>query len=236
MRRTDVELLTARLRTYDKHQASQARLAGDLDWALDKVHRVVVRAETEGAPVFVGKAGVVMFRGSERGSDVGLYGDVLRVIETYWGPRDMGLRNIKGLRVAHSGTHGSGVWSHPDVVVVADPRRRAEAAEPPRVHAIEVETTSGFDLRSVYQAHAQAEGANYAWVFGCAVDDESVQWARIMKTAAELGVGVVTFARPHAYGTWTTHLEASHRQPDTADRSSFLARVLSAEERRQLNR
>ena len=234
MARTDVDILTGALCSFANDQASVAKLGEALDWDVDKVRRVVARAETAGSPVFVGKAGVIKYRGSEIGSSVGLYSDVQRVIEHYWGERTLGLRNVRTAQVAHGGTHGGGVWSHPDLVMAADPKRRDSADEPARLHAIEVETTAGYDIRSVYQAHAQARGANYAWVFGCRPETATTHWKRVMWTAEELGVGVVTFTRPHAFGTWITHREADRLQPTDDDRRVFVAQVIGATSRDEL--
>ena len=93
---------------------------------------------------------------------------------------------------ARGGSRGWGTWTHPDLVVSADPRRRRSRSEPPRLHAIEVETAEGFDLKSVYQAHAQGRGANYCWVIGAfAAGVTDYEWDRALWTAKELGVGIV---------------------------------------------
>lgn len=102
------------------------------------------------------------------------------------------------------------------------------SSEPRRLHAIEVETAAGFDLKSVYQAHAQGRDANYSWVFGNkAPGVEKSDWNRILWTAEELGVGLVTFIKPHAFGTWTTHREAEHKNTSPEERDMFLERTLS---------
>ncbi len=229
-RRTDVEILANALKKLPGNQASVAKLGAELAWDVAKVKHVVTRAVViPGMPVYTAKGGVIKYRGSERGASVGLYADVARIIGTYWGPRDLGLRNIATIDTARAGTRGQGVWTHPDLVVAADPRRRESAEEPRRLHAIEIETAAGFDLRSVYQAHAQGRGANYSWVFGSkAPGVDSRDWERVLWTASSLGVGVVTFVKPHAYGTWTTHLEAARRRPTDDEREGFLSQTMSA--------
>jgi hypothetical protein len=228
MRRTDPQILIDKLEEQPSNQASPRRLAELLEWDIEKVHKVVTRATADRAfGVQVGRGGVVQYRGRERMSSNGLYADVARVIASYWGPRELRLRNISTMITAQSGRRGSGVWTHPDLVVAADPARRASQDEPRRTHAIEVETADGFDLRSVYQAHAQGRGADYSWVFGN--KDPGVDppdWDRVCWTADELGVGLVTFDRPGAYGTWQTHLTARHNEPDRDERESFLNLVL----------
>ena len=108
------------------------------------------------------------------------------------------------------------------------PQARVQLNSRRRLHAIEVETTEGFDLRSVYQAHAQGRDAHYSWVFGNkAPGVEKSDWSRVLWTAEELGVGLVTFTKPHAYGTWTTHRKADHKEPTLDEREMFLERTMS---------
>jgi hypothetical protein len=115
------------------------------------------------------------------------------------------------------------VWAHPDLVVAADPRRRSSAGEPRRLHAIEVETKNGFDLKSVYQAHAQGRGADYVWVIGNkAPKVDPPDWERIVWTASDLGVGLVTYDNPGASTTWVNHIEAAHRLPTAEQRERFI--------------
>ena len=223
-RRTDIDILIDVLRGLPRHQASRGRVGLESGWSADKVERVVRRAVavTSGA-VFIGRGGIVKYRGSERGADVGLYADVERIISAYWGHRSAGLRNVSVLRTARSGRRSAGVWTHPDLVIAADPRRRDSLREPRRLHAVEVETASGFDLRSIYQAHAQGRGADYSWVFGSldpGVPDD--HWDRMLWTAQELGVGLVLFEKPGAFTTWDTILTAERKAVTAKERESFI--------------
>jgi hypothetical protein len=60
---------------------------------------------------------------------------------------------------------------------------------------------------------------------------DSKDWNRILWTATELGVGVVTFARAHAYGTWAHEAAASLRTPSPDERDAFLTLTMSAANR-----
>ena len=228
-RRTDLAMLIDALKSQPGEQASPPRLAGLLGWDQAKVRRVARTGnDSPSVPVFIAKGGVITHRGSERGATVGIYADVARIITTYWGPRTMGLRNIDVIGTSRSGKHGGGVWTHPDLVVAADPTRRKSQNEPRRLHAVEVETAAGFDLKSVYQAHAQGRDANYSWVFGSKEPGvEKSDWDRVLWTAQQLGVGLVTFTKPHAFGTWTMHHMAAHKEPTLNERELFLNRTMS---------
>jgi len=223
-RRTDVAILVDLLRTVPRNQSSRRRIAALVGWSEAKADRVVDRAISDpSAQVFVGRGGVIKYRGSESGADVGLYADVARVIRSYWGERYAGLRNISVLHTARSGKRRAGVWTHPDLVIAADPRRRDSRHEERRLHAVEVETASGFDIRSIYQAHAQGRGADYSWVFGSldpGVSDD--HWGRMLWTAEDLGIGLVLFEKPGSITTWDTVIPAQRRRVTAAEREDFI--------------
>jgi hypothetical protein len=227
-RRTDVQLLVRHLSEQRSCQASVRRLTVLTGWDEDKVKRVVETARANPmVNVHIGRGGTVQYRGIERTAFNGLYSDVARVIATYWGPRELGLRNVDVIASATGGRRGGGVWTHPDLVIAADPARRRSTDEPRRLHAIEVETNAGFDLRSVYQAHAQGRGAEYSWVFGNTLPGVAHNdWERVMWTAASLGVGIVTFDRPGSFGTWRTHRHAEQQEPVAEQRQAFVERAL----------
>ena len=87
----------------------------------------------------------------------------------------------------------SGIWQNPDLVVAV---RRREGSDPrEHFHAIEVEQANGFDIRSVYQAHEQGRGADFAWhccVVGLRVVGEAVENEKTSLVSAACGwlVGV----------------------------------------------
>lgn len=229
-RRSYVEQLIAGLRLMPSHQASSRVLAGQLGWSVDRVKSVVERAERERpGHVHIGKGDIVKYRGPgiERGSTNPLYREVGRVITAHWGPKTLGLRDVAVLHTATSGRRDGRIWTHPDLVVAAFPRRRSSSNEPRRLHAIEVEARSGFDVRSVYQAHAQGWGANYTWVFGGASPDtDHRDMSRIVRTATELNVGLVVFQKAESYGTWRTLVEPAHHEPRPGERSDFIATAI----------
>lgn len=227
-RRTDVDILVAALTQMPSNQASPRRLATDLRWDVDKVERVVSRANKElKGDVYSAQGGVVKYRGLERVSSNGLYDEVANVIKKHWGPKVMGLRNILTIPTATAGKRTGRIWTHPDLVLAADPRRRASASEPRRLHAVEIETRAGFDIRSIYQAHAQGHGADYSWVFGSlAPSIDHADWHRVLRTARQLSVGVVIFDRAGVYGTWRTEFVPSHSPPSASDRTEFLSLAL----------
>jgi len=229
-RRTDLELVIDTLTGIDGSQATVRKLATLLNWDVDKVRRVAEKGNSDPSlSVYIAKASVVKYRRSERGKLVGIYADVAKVISNRFGPEKMGYREITVIDTAKSGTRGTGVWTHPDLVMAAYPKRRSSAHEQRRLHAIEVETEDGFDLKSVYQAHAQGHDANYSWVFGSKQPDVSKSdWDRVLWTVQDLGVGLVTFEKPHLMSTWTKHADPKFTETNAEQRAGFLKQTVSA--------
>ena len=220
-RRTYAQLVIDQLRKYPHNQGSARKLALDLGWDTEKIDRVVTAAMHEpSTPIERGPGGVVRFRGSEKGVVPGIYYDVQRVIRDYWAPQ-RGLRFPRVEITASSGRRGAGVWCHPDLVMSALPRRSRKLGDPPNLYSIEVEVNTGFDIRSVYQAHAQGRGATFSWVFFASSEGSSPNFERIEWAAKELDIGLVEFKRSGASGTYRVRLEAGHRDPTDDDRAIF---------------
>lgn len=87
-------------------------------------------------------------------------------------------------------------------------------------HTFEIERAGAFDLCSIYQAHAQGRGADFSWVAFHDLGDLADR-DRIMKTATELGIGLVAFTKPNNLQTWTTLIEAHRREPTPTERALF---------------
>jgi hypothetical protein len=101
------------------------------------------------------------------------------------------------------------------------PRRRRSADALPDLHSVEVEVWSGFDIRSVYQAHAQGRGAEYSWVFYATSQSLVPDYERIVETAEQLGIGMVEFTKAGSYGTYELIVEAERREISSKDRADF---------------
>ena len=222
-RRTNVEVVIDYLKDCTHHSASIRAIARDLGWTEEKVARVIERAEHEGANLHRSRGGAIKFRGSERGAANGLYRDIMNVVERHWAPKTLKLKNISVFDTSKAGQRSAGVWSHPDLVMAADPPRRDSRTEERRLHAIEVETAHGFDLKSIYQAHAQGRGATYSWVIGQHAPYEGHEhWERVKWTASVLGVGLVTFDKPDVFSTWEMWNEPERVTVTPAERERFL--------------
>lgn len=230
-RRTDIEILRDHLKVIPHQRATRAALGRALCWDQDKLTRVVQRAlEDRRNHIQLGRGGNVKYLGSELGSanGVGLYSDVGGVIKRYWAERQLNAREPELFHTSKSGRRGSGDWTHPDLVFAAYPRRRASRTDPKFLHAVEIETTSGFNIKSIYQAHAQARGADFAWVFTFSdAIDEGDRYDRISWAAQQLGVGLVQFDSPAAYTTYQVLFWADRIDSTPEDRLNFVTRVIN---------
>jgi hypothetical protein len=101
------------------------------------------------------------------------------------------------------------------------PARRRNRDDPPHLYSIEVEVNTGFDIRSVYQAHAQGRGANFSWVFFASSEASSPNFERIEWAAEELKIGLVEFKTSGASSTYKVRVEAERRDPTGEDRAIF---------------
>ena len=233
-RRTDVQLLSAELRGRPNHRASKKALTAALGWELEKLDRVVARATADARnSVQIGPGGVVKYLGSESGgrNGIGLYADVSRIVRDHWAPKTFGARECDLYQTARSGRRGAGEWTHPDLVLACFPRRKAHRTDSKELHAFEIEARRGFGIQSIYQAHAQARGADYAWVFtfAAAVDSDD-HYERIVWAATETRVGLVEFERSGASTTYRTLLKAGKLGSSRQDRLLFVTRVLGEAE------
>ena len=106
------------------------------------------------------------------------------------------------------------------------PRRKKTAEADREIHAIEIEQPTGFDVRSVHQAYAQARGAKYAWRFVSRPHTMSdVEWDRIVDVATDLGVGLVTFVAPHVWDGYAIRVPARRLEgapKSTSDYCTFV--------------
>ena len=187
----------------------------------EQAHTTIERACVDpDCNVTTGAGGTVTYWGTEIGSRVAIYSAVERIVSTYWGPRKQKLRNIHTVQPHAGRAIGDGPWTRPDLVFFADPARRSSTQDQRRTHALEIEQRDGFDVRSVYQAYEQGRGANYTWVFAHAEQTD----ARSALAARGLGVGVVVFTNPGAYGSYKMTHQATFRPVKQSERSHFLAR------------
>lgn len=226
MARSDIDKIIELL-SKNGHRVSRARILNHYGWESARLGRALVRAQSEGRQLETIPGGHIVYRGTERGSRGGvlLYQDVTRAIEDDRARQLLGWTRATAFDTARGSS--SGEWSRPDLVIAAHPLRKASRDARKSLHAIEVEQAGGFKIQSVYQAHSQARGADFAWVFAPARalaksrDRERIEWA-----AQKLGVGLVTFERAGNRSTYRLGITATPLTPEGDDRRLFVRAVL----------
>lgn len=189
----------------------------------EQAERTIERAlEDPNSAVTSGRGGHLTYWGIEIGKTVGLYDAVGRVFSEYFGPRELGLRFAQPVSPLRS--PGGGEWTLPDLVVFAHPRRKRTADALKQIHSLEIEQTDGFGVQSVYQAYEQSRGADYAWAFAHLRPRKKLD-PRIVASASEQGVGLVTFTKPDAFGSYRLQSAADRRDVTANERRGFLERT-----------
>ena len=243
-KRGDVELLIAYCQhlggSWGTQDAIVCRMKHYHRWKPERALSAIQRA-LDDRLLRTGKGGTIKFGGTDRA----IYDDVGRRLQCTWAPRQ-GFRNCSVCNTsAFRSARGSGDWVCPDLVLLADPKRRRTSDAPLEVHTIEVEHERGFGIESVYQSYEQGRGADYSWVFflrlaeACGADWEiamkswvlpplkdeptkpfALRWKRIRRAADELGVGLVWMKVSHIVGDWTVLSRPKRRiAPDAIDRA-----------------
>jgi len=164
-----------------------------------------------------GNGGRVRYTGSESGGGAtgsGLHNAAAAVLRDHGLPGSrQGTRTV--VVTANRRPASGRAWTTPDLVMRHESARHPE----PVLHTFEVEPEGGFDIRSVYQAHAQGRGADFSWVVfdrGGRNDDWKPSDARIADTARLLGIGLVSFSKPSVESTWIQVVPAQRRAVTSA--------------------
>lgn len=229
MRRTDMKMLMDYCRNHFRQSnwGSEQRiadyLAAEHGWPRQRVASALHKAlEDESQSVMAGPGGRILYYGDDRS----IYMPAAKGLQRFLHRSPTGLRHILAIKTANVGDHKhDGIWQHPDFLVLADPPRRRSAAAGREVHAIEVESARGFDIKSIYQAYEQGRGADYRWVFSGGKFSPGTARDRIMRAAEDLGVGWVEMARPTASSTWHLCIVAKrHPELTQNEREQMLVR------------
>lgn len=225
-RRTNPQILKEFLEAWPSQRISMAKLQIELEalrgWPGDKVVRVVEIASRDPRNcISRGKGGTIEFTGSERSSEPLLYRHVARVLSTSWAT-EIRLKDPTPHFTAHGGHRGAMDWLHPDIVVTGRGRRGSGSDNGTRWHSFEVERPGGFHLNSIFQAFVQGRGSDFSWVV---LSDEDVEredyQERVLWSARQVGVGLITYGRPRAYSTWWHMLKAKPRAYTEVERENF---------------
>jgi hypothetical protein len=227
-RRTRVEIICDELVTVDGNRMHEAALADMLEekrsWPIEETRAAIQRGVSDPTVGLNRTRGwIIVYSGTERvsgGGSVGLYDDVARVLVENWAKERRYLAATVEV-TAYSGRRGTGAWGHPDLTLKCNPNDRTRSLETEMLVAFEVETATGFDVRSAYQAYEQGRGTDYSYVVLPKHRMDSPEWARADAVARELGVGLISYGKPGLWSTWDVVYRAPFREPQTSERERF---------------
>ena len=230
MARSDIDRL---LRFLQEHggKSTRAVINEAFSWPDEKIDRLVADSDGRLKRARLGSAGGGIAQvGVERGGRgaVHLYSDVRRVLESTWAKK-CGSQAAFSLDTSLNGHARTGSWSRPDCVLVWYPARRARLDELPTLSTFEIEAPQRFDIRSVYEAHAQGFGADFSWVIfhrpaRLPVNGPHADWHRIQWAARVCGVGLMSYTNPGDAATWQIEMSAARRRG--GDRADFVRRAV----------
>lgn len=179
-------------------------------------------------------------RGRRHGRELDLYEPVAQVIATDWARA----HDISPVAVEITALQGSrqtgGRFTRPDIVCVEIRTYEYLPRKDLEVITFEVKRAGVADVVCVLEALAHRRAATRSYVLvhvpidriqpTAAGVDHTVRFAR------QQGIGVVTFADPRDYDTWTERCEARLVEPDPHELNAFITNQLSGAARRGIAR
>lgn len=111
-----------------------------------------------------------------------------------------------------------GIWTRPDLAATAFAKGQFIPFFRADLHTFELKTASGLDVKGVHEANAHGKLGHYAWLVFQSVGRaarSSELYTRILSSANDLGVGVVTFNNATSADGW--YVDSWPRRTETDD-------------------
>lgn len=158
----------------------------------------------------------------ERQKEDALYPPMSKVIETDWA-QDRRYSAWHVVTTARQGRRNTGgIWSRPDLVLVAKRHFAHVPGDHLEVVTFEVKPPDYFDVTAIYEALAHKEKAHLAYVIVASLDEGEVAPA-IREVAERHGVGIIVASKPDEYETWAEIVRPSRATPDPELLDEFIA-------------
>lgn len=137
---------------------------------------------------------------------------------------------------ARSGGNRSGVWSKPDLCLIALWRQKYTLSWNFDVHGFEVKTQTGCDPTAVHEAHNHTALVHFAHLVWHNPDwsDGDLRCADILKRCSRYGVGLIVFSDPTNVDTFAIKSEARRHEPAGDAIDDFVETRLSKLDRDKL--
>ena len=222
----------------DTYRAVRDRLINDGDLVLGRgkggsVRRL--RAEPTG-----GTAVVANVADGDIPDEASLYDPMLEAIRSGW-TKEQPFDHVIVEDTSRGGARPDGIWSRPDITVLASTMYTYVPNKHFDVITFEVKHYKRLDVTAVYEALAHRRSATRAYVLVYVPDEilpqlENPTLADIADEAIKHGVGFIIAGDPTDYDTWDVREVASIVTPDPARLDKFIRNQLSEGTRDQIVR
>jgi hypothetical protein len=136
--------------------------------------------------------------------------------------------------VAEIAGETKGTWTRPDLAALVLSRGTFVPFWRADLHTFEVKTAAGFDVTGAHEARAQGRLGHYAWLVFQSVgraSDDSERFVQVLRSAAELGVGVIAFTNEADPDKWRVIAWPRRTEADDAIADEFVRTRFSASTR-----
>jgi hypothetical protein len=169
-----------------------------------------------------------------------LYGPVYNYLELVFRgrlkPLYGDLRHITAI-TANSGGTGTGLWSKPDLALIALTRQKYGLTWQIDLHGFEVKPAGTCSVQSVHEALNHTSLVHFTHlVWHCERwDDRDDKCAAIVERCSAFGVGLITFKRPSDPQSYVVQLPARRHEPRADAFDEFVETRLNGEDREKLS-
>ena len=164
-------------------------------------------------------------------SEQHLYAPMLEVIRDRW-IKEQRFNEVIVEDTSRGGSRADGIWSRPDITLVASTTYTYVPNKHFDVVTFEVKHYEGLDVTAVYEALAHRRSATRSFVLVYVPEEklpifENPTLAEIADEARKRGVGFIVADDPQDYDTWEIREDAPNVIPDPARLDKFIRNQLS---------
>lgn len=146
-----------------------------------------------------------------------LWSPLCNTLEREWASYKSYGENFIILNTARQGSNPTGVWSRPDIVACV--YKEYEFSQPClEITTFEVKSYDTIDVKAVYEALSHKRCAHYSYVMFHTphkyLEEAQKQVKKLIETAKEHGIGIITFTTPFSFDDWTIDVNPIRNAPD----------------------
>ena len=161
-----------------------------------------------------------------------LYEEVRRVIDERWVKEKNFSEQYFVEITAQGGGAKTGIWSRPDVTVVAKTIYKFVPLSDLDVITFEIKHSGvDIDVTAVYEALSHKKSATQSYLLIYVPENKQksadTKLAEITEEASRHGIGVIIVGNPKVFDSWDIKIEAERIMPDPVMLDNFIARQIS---------